>query len=760
MIRRRFAAYTLLGWFALIQMARGEGTRPESGAELAAALRGISLDSGQTYRVRDLEIARGDLKLYLTEGILSFFTPVGGRRIAAFFTTAGSEAGDAESILLPPQTSERNSLAHFAKTPNLDEHFNSALFFFTDGTAAEVLKAIEREPVHHAPEMAQTLQERASEVGRSVATQLQVSLVEALLDKHSDEDGIFYGVIAGRTLGVFDVTYDPTQPESNFAGRVGPAPSDEFQLWTNFRPRHAAPYREPVAAVSRYAIEAKIQADLSLACSASFDVKSSAKDGRVLAFSLSPRLRIKSATIDGKTVEVLQRSSVRLTELGGGETFLLIAAEPLGQDQEHQATKHHVTVEYAGTIIRKTKFGDYFVDDRTTWYPVKDPTSADFDLTFHLPDHLHLVSTGELVAESGANGIRTIHRKTVAAVPLAGFNLGEFDISTERHGAYSIEIDTPVMAHSLNISDPTLLRQTDRILEEYSRQWTPLAYRSLAISPIAGSFGQGFPGLIYLSNVAYLKTENRAAAYRTRRSDDFFSELLLPHEIAHQWWGNLVRQADYRSAWIEEAMANDAALEYIGRANGAAARDEILATYRQDLERDQDGKTIESAGPVNFGERLISNFGFLTWQIILYEKGSWILRMLRERLGDANFHQMQQQLLRDYSTRPLANEEFRQVASRFLPAGAPDRRLEEFFDTWVYGTGVPALAFATSGRTMTIGVSGVPDDFMVNIPLHCKGLGVHWVKLNAGDNREIVPRGASSCELPSKEEILYTAGKK
>jgi hypothetical protein len=754
-IWRRSVLYALFSWFAISQTVWGKGTSPGSGAELAATLHAISLDSEQTYRVRDLRIARGDLKLYLTEGVLSFFTPVGSRRIAAFFTTVGSDAGDAEVILLPPQTSERNSLAHFAKTPNLDEHFDSALFFFTDGSAAEVLQAIEREPVRHAPETVQTLQQRANGVGRSVASQLEVPLIKALLDKHSDEDGIFYGVIAGRRLGVFDVTYDPAQQESNSAGRVGPAPTDEFQLWTNFRSRHAVPFLAPAADVSRYAIEASIQADLSLHCAASFDVKSSAGDGRVFEFSLSPRLRINSATIDGKAVEVFQRSSARLAELGGGDAFLLVSAEPLGQDRQH-----HVTIDYAGTIVRRTKFGEYFVDDRTNWYPVKDPTSADFDLTFHLPDHLHLVSTGELLNESARNGTRTIHRKTAVAVPLAGFNLGEFDVHAERRGAYSIEVDAPILAQNLNISDPTLLNQTDRILEEYSRQWTPLAARSLAISPIAGSFGQGFPGLIYLSSVAYLKTEDRAAAYRTRRSDDFFSELLLPHEIAHQWWGNLVRQADYRSAWIEEAMANDAALQYIGRVNGLPARDEILETYRQDLEREQDGKTIESAGPVNFGERLISNYGFLTWQIVLYEKGSWILRMLRERLGDDNFQQMQRQLLRDYSTRPLTNEEFRQTASRFLPAGAPDRSLDEFFDTWVYGTGVPALRLETSGRAMTIEVDDVPDDFMVNIPLRCKGLGAHWVKLNAGDNRVMMPRGASSCELPTKQEMLYTTGKR
>ncbi len=715
----------------------------------------MSLDPAQTYRVRDLEIARGDLKIYFTDGTLSFFTPVGGRRIAAFFTTEGADVGDAEVILMPVERSERQSLAHFAKTPNLDEHFSSALFFFTDETSSEVMRAIEREPLHPEPDVAQSLQEHSSSIGRNVAGQLEVPLVEALLDKHSAADGIFYGVIAGRTLGVFDVTYDPTQPEPNYTGRVGPGPGDTFQLWTDFRPRRAPQYHPPPAEVSRYEIDATIHPDLSLDCSVAFDVKSSSRNGRVLAFDLSPHFRIASATVDGKPAEVLQRSSPRLEQVGGSNTFLLVTPAPLAPD-----VYHHVTVAYAGSNIHKIDAGDYFVDDRTTWYPVKEPTSAEFDLTFHLPERLQLVSTGELLSESTRNGIRTIHRRTLSAVPLAGFNLGEFDTRTEHHGLYSIEVDAPVLAQSLHISDPTILRQTDRILQAYQREWTPLPCHSLAISPIAGTFGQGFPGLIYLSSTAYVKEENRSAAFRNRRSDDFFSELLLPHEIAHQWWGNLVRQADYRAGWIPEAMANDAALQYIAQVNGAAARDEILESYRHDLELERDGQTVESAGPVSFGERLINNYGFLTWQIILYEKGAWILHMLRERLGDDKFRQMQLELLREYSTQPLTNEEFRQVASQFLPPSAPDRKLEDFFDTWVYGTGVPALAAKSGGRSLTIDVSNVQDDFMVAMPLHCQGLPLRWVKLNAGSNRVMIPPGAASCQLPSKQEMLYISPKK
>ena len=63
-----------------------------SGAAIIAALHQISLDPERTYHVRDLQLARGDIKIYLTEGVLSFATTVVNRRLAAVFTIEGIEA--------------------------------------------------------------------------------------------------------------------------------------------------------------------------------------------------------------------------------------------------------------------------------------------------------------------------------------------------------------------------------------------------------------------------------------------------------------------------------------------------------------------------------------------------------------------------------------------------------------------------------------------------------------------------------------------
>ncbi len=745
----------ILATCTLLANLAAAGNNPPSAAALAAALRQVSLDSTQTYRVRDLELSRGGIKIYLNEGILSFFTPVAGHRIGAVFTAEGAEAGDAEIIVLPPLRSERASLASFSKSPNLDEHFHTAIFFFTDNTGQEILDQINGGTVRTAPDMAAALADRINPVGRSIAAQIDVLLIEGLLDRHRLADGIFYSVIAGRTLGAFDVTYDPTQGEPVFVGRVSESPDKTFQLWTNFRSPHAPSFVPPEPNIHDYRIDASIRPDLGIDFSAAFKIKTSDMDGRVLPLSLSPRLNVSSATIDGAPVEVFQRASNRLTDFGSTETFLLVSGVPFVPGVEHQ-----VQLRYSGSIIRQTVTGEYFVDERNSWYPINGPVLANFDLTFHCPDRLHLVSTGELISESAKDGVLTVHRRTIIPAVLAGFNLGVFQTLQKQAGPYSIEIDSPNTRAAALTADPTLPAQTANILAYYTKRWIPLRIHSLAVTPIDGYFGQGFPGLIYLSSISYTKEENRSAMLRNPRFDAFFSELLLPHEIAHQWWGNIVRQADYRSAWITEAMANHSALEYIEATKGAPARDEILDSYREDLTKEKNGKTIESLGPVNFGQRLIDNFGLSTWQIILYEKGSWILRMLCQRLGEENFRKLQLRLLQQYSGRPLSNEELRQAASGFVPPGQPDASLTSFFDTWVYGTGIPTISMRSTGRMIDVNLSRVEDDFMVEIPLRCRGGTVYWVRAGSGANTFELPGRISACELPSPRDFLYIAGKR
>ncbi len=703
----------------------------------------MAVDPSATFRVRELEISKGGVKFYLSEGVLAFATPVDGHRVAAVFTTAFVDAGDAEVISLPPLAAERASLARFTNSPNLDEHFTSALLFFADDTADELQRQIQTHPLHPAPELGVPMGKTFDEVLRGSATELEVRIGQSILDRHASEKGFFYGMLAGRTLHGVDFVFQPEQPDTLVFGRVANraapnAASSYFQVWAAYRPRNAPP-GSAFNHISDYRIDTTIRPDLTMTSTADFDYEADADDGSVITLMLTPRLRVTEATIDGQPAGLLIHDSPRTEDIAGAQNFLLASEIELAPGSHHR-----VRIHYEGSVIRRTANGAYFVDDRNAWFPLMTPMLTVFDLTFHCPANLRLVATGEPISEEVVNGQRTVHRRTAKAQVLAGFNLGEFQVTTQEGPPYRIEICS-------NVQDspaPNLAEQTEHILKYFTERWMPLTGHSVSVSPIEGYFGQGFPGLIYLSNISYLQEKDRPQVLRNSALDSFFSQLLLPHELAHQWWGNVVAAADYRSNWIVEAMSNYAALQYMEQAQGREAMDEILNNYREDLTKPTaGGELVDSYGPVTFGERLENNFGEGIWHDILYEKGTWIFNMLRERMGSNGFHDFQQKVLHDFSNRPITNEDLREEAARFIPANQPDRHLTSFFDTWVYDTGIPTLRV----RRGMLQLSDVPDSYTVDVPLRCGAGATTWVRVNSGE----LPLPGRNCVLPDRLQFLF-----
>jgi aminopeptidase N len=259
-------------------------------------------------------------------------------------------------------------------------------------------------------------------------------------------------------------------------------------------------------------------------------------------------------------------------------------------------------------------------------------------------------------------------------------------------------------------------------LEFYSSLFGPPAMKTLTVAPIPGTFGQGFPGLVYLSTLAYLDPSSRPAPLRNQEQQLFFSDLIVAHEVAHQWWGNVVIISSYQDEWLTEALSNYSSLLWLEKKNGTKAVETVLDDFRARLvSKDEAGRTVESAGPIVWGLRLESSGIPDAWRAITYEKGAWIMHMLRRRLGDDRFLKMLAELRRRYQFRAITTEEFRALAAEFLPPRSPSDTMDNFFDNWVYATGIPKLKLQSSIRGFkvsgTVTQSGVDNDFSVDIPV-------------------------------------------
>ena len=154
--------------------------------------------------------------------------------------------------------------------------------------------------------------------------------------------------------------------------------------------------------------------------------------------------------------------------------------------------------------------------------------------------------------------------------------------------------------------------------------------------------------------------------------------------------------------------------------------EEVLDEYRQHLLAPvRKGNTIESAGPIVWGTRLISSHATNSWRAIMYEKGAWIVHMMRVRLGDAAFLKMLNALAQRNRYGRVTYGWFSRPGGRVSPAGSDDPKFESFFEQWVYGTGIPHLKLAHSvkGNRHTIQLQGsitqssVSEDFSVPVPV-------------------------------------------
>jgi hypothetical protein len=735
------------------------------GASIARAIQQAGLDPDQCYRVRDFAFQKEDLKFYLNDGHLLFARAVDGRRLAAVFV-ADVPGGDAEVMLFPPHTSERLALSLFTKSPNLNEHFIAAVFLFTDNTGADWLEQLKDSKKD--PSAALVIGEQFNTVVANIAQSFEIRLVHDMLASDFARNGMFFAAISGKNLGNFDVIVDPRAQDQILVGQLASRDNRRyFDIWTSFASRSvrngSRPRPESQVTAENFTIDATLTPELLLKAKTTVEITTKSSTGRALNFDLSRHMNVTDVRVDGEPAEFFVRESLRSNVIRSTEndSFLIILPQPLQVGQ-----KRKIEISHEGNVIAAAGKKVFYVGARSNWYPSPENSFATYDLTFRYPRALQLVSTGSVVEDRTEDTWRITRHKVDSPIRFAGFNLGDYEKASVTRAGFTIEVyanrvieaalqprpreilpapsqvgiprlgrsrtveglDIPSLAPPL---DPKarLRALADEIgmdMEYMSATFGPPALRTLTVSPIPGAFGQGFPGLLYLSTLSYLNPNDLPSPMRGESQKRFFSELLHAHEAAHQWWGNLVTSASYQDDWLMEALANYSALMLLEKKKGRRAMEEVLDEYRVHLLAETpEKKTLESAGPIVWGSRLNSSQTGSSWRAIMYEKGAWIIHMLRVRMGDASFTKMLNALAQRNRYKRVSTDDFRKLAAEFMPRAADDSKLENFFEQWVYGTGIPSLKLSHSirGKAPRVHVQGaiaqsdVDEEFSVTIPV-------------------------------------------
>ena len=758
---------------------------PHVAADLGRKILAAGLDPAECYRVRDLELSEEDARFFLNDGYLMFGRPVDGAPLTAVFS-ADTDGGDAEVLLLPPNRSERKSMAAYTGAPNLNEHFAQAAFIFTEPTARALIEQVRAGGARKYPDIAAIMQERWGRVVANLVSGFETRLTLDLLSS-GQKGGFFEAVIDGRKLGNFDVLYDSRGSEQLVAGQITTRRDASFwDTWTSFvsRSHRGEPDPVPEEEILSYRIDASLDTALNMHCVTRIRVRTTEASRNLFAFDLAGKMRADSAKIDGRPAEVYERDSVRtgLVQNNGNELLLVLPDQPL-----EPGTEHEVEIVHEGKVVIDAGHDVYFVSARGTWYPGRGLQFSDYDVTYRYPATLDLVAAGQVREDRVEGDVHITRRVPENKVRLLGYNLGRFERMQEERNGITVEVlankqvedalrprapepDTPApdLAHVRRRGPPTggpadsvmapqppnpanqLTRIADQVedaMNFYRQKFGEPLLHHLEVSPLPGNLGQGFGGIIYLPTVNYLMGDTSSF----NKDQGFFRDLLVAHEVAHQWWGNIVTSGSYHNEWLMEALSNYSAVMYLETKLGAKATETALDLYRHNLFiKGPDGETTESEGPVVQGRRLEGSNNPYASNAVIYGKGSWIMHMLRRRLGDERFFKMLTELRRRYQFKAIDTEEFRLLCAEFLPPGSNDAKFENFFDQWVYGTGVPTLKLTYSVKgaagayklTGKVTQSDVDDDFSVAVP----------VEIQTGKGKPVVQQVRTS----SDEAVEFT----
>jgi aminopeptidase N len=191
------------------------------------------------------------------------------------------------------------------------------------------------------------------------------------------------------------------------------------------------------------------------------------------------------------------------------------------------------------------------------------------------------------------------------------------------------------------------------------------------------------------------------------------------HEVAHQWWGHMVGWETYHDQWLSEGIADFSASLYLQftEKNSDKYQKFWESARKRITEKNKFGRRPNDAGPVWMGLRLESYRNDDGYAAVVYNKGAYILQMLRSMMSsaadhDKRFIDMLHEFVQQNLNRNVSTESFQALAEKYMtPALDVERnhRLNWFFGQWVYGTAIPRYKFdpvitpAADGKLVRLG---------------------------------------------------------
>lgn len=748
---RGFAAFALLAFTS--QVAAGQSAAQASGPNSDPTyqqLRNITLGT-ESVSVEAVDLKRDAATFHLKSGLVCFVPPVNGKVTGAVFVGDGTMSFD------PPNTDERRSLKLLTKADEFDESFQHLVMRFTDSTYDELKKA-----GGHAAQGGcdnGLLKDSQNVTRHRLHYNLEGRILEDVL--RPEPGGLFFAFVHGKhyddkLLFVVDPNGAPeTAPEQI---QLSTYDENKEGIWASSNMSSA--YRSTIGSAanpsSRMHIEeqdldATIEGSGHLSAKAKSTIVPISKDARVLPFELFHTLRVQSVVgPDGKPLSFVQEDK------NDDPDFYVVFPAALSAGE-----KIAITTTYDGKeAVVNTGGGNYYPVAREDWYPANRGAGlgdyCNFDMIFRIPKGMTMAASGSLISEKDEGGHNVSEWKSDVAQPLAGFQFGRMKVDETKLTSPDFVVATyaneevPDMYKQFqggtmgNLSTVSMMKQplseAQVAIKLYSSYFGPLPFKRLSVTQqTACGYGQSWPDLVWLPICSFYDTTVRHQLGIDESAGGYW-DVVTPHEVSHQWWGQLVGFGSYRDQWMSEGFADFSASLFLQAAYGKDSAKMYHKFWTDEhkliVERNQFGYRAIDVGPVTMGYRLDnSKVGGNIGRYLIYPKGAYILQMIRMMMwngqtGDQHFKETMQDFVKTYSGRAATTEDFKAILEKHMTAdmnAGGNGKMDWFFNEYVYGTALPSYAFTATFDKNPAGEvvfsyhltqSGVDDKFVYPVPVY------------------------------------------
>ncbi len=325
--------------------------------------------------------------------------------------------------------------------------------------------------------------------------------------------------------------------------------------------------------------------------------------------------------------------------------------------------------------------------DNHFWFPCHDfpNEKATSDVTATVDERYAVLSNGKLIGVTKNTKEKTATYHWKETKPHASYLImvagGEYTILRDKAGKLPLEYyvypEDTLNARIAFKETPAMIQFFNRKIG-FSYPWEK--YAQIILQDHFGG----------MENTSATTLTDLGTVYDARARIDDSPTSLLAHELAHQWWGDVVTCKDWRHIWLNESFASYFDPLYLEYSKG---EDEFAYTM---FNNQQAGIRVDTAR----GRKPIVSVG--SYGENVYPRGSAVLHMLRFVLGDTLFWKSMNHYITKYQFQPVETNDLKNAIEE-----ATGQNLYWFFDEWVYKAGHPVfdISYDWSDSTKSIALS-------------------------------------------------------